>query len=109
MGIWACWTWGGTLDDAATGAVEAESCSGASENASVVDARDWVSAVAVALWRSDGAPDGAWEGKVGCDSCVGVAKASVETEDCVSVGISASWPWRAAVCSLSCSRLPLLS
>lgn len=56
-GIPACWPTGGTLDDAATGAVEEEGCSGASENASVVDAKDFVSAVAVALWLSGSAVD----------------------------------------------------
>ncbi len=79
--------------------MRAEGCSGASENASAVDAKDCVSAVAVALWLSDGT----WEGKVGWDFCVGVIKGSVEAKDCVSVSISASWPSRAAVCSLCCS------
>ena len=75
----------------------------------MVDAKDCVSAVAVALWLSGSAGDGAWEGKIGCDSRVGVAKASVEAIGCVSVGISASWPSSAAVCSLCFSRLSLLS
>ena len=56
-GIPACWPTGGTLDDAATGAVEEEGCSGASENASVVDAKDFVSAVAEASWLSGSAAD----------------------------------------------------
>lgn len=53
-----CWPWEGRLDDAATGAAEEEACSGASENASVVDAEDCVSAVAVALWLLGRAVDG---------------------------------------------------
>lgn len=39
-GILTCGPWGGTADDTATGVVEVENCSGASEKASVVDARD---------------------------------------------------------------------
>ena len=87
-----CWPFGSTLDDDddAAGAVEEEGCSGASEKASVVDAKDCVSAVAVALWLPGSAAEGAWEGKVGWDSWVGVVKAWVEAVDCVSVGISAS-------------------
>ena len=66
-----------------------------------MDAKDCVSRFFVALlWLSGSAADGAWEGKIGWDSCVGVVKVWVEAEDCVSVGISASWPSRAAVCSL---------
>lgn len=67
------------------------SCSGASENASVVvDAKDSVSAVAVALRASGDAMDGGCEGKRGFDSCVGVVKVSVEVKEWASVGISAS-------------------
>lgn len=53
------------MDDAATGFVAEVSCSGASENASVVDAKDSVSAVAVALRPPEGAIDGGCEGKRG--------------------------------------------
>ena len=48
-GILACGAWAGKLDDAPTGAVVDEGSSGASEYASVVDAKDNVSVVAVAL------------------------------------------------------------
>lgn len=53
------------MDEATTGAAAEESCSGASENASLVDAKDSVSAVGVALWASGGAMDGGCEGKTG--------------------------------------------
>lgn len=89
-GALACWPSGSRLGDAAEGAARKEGCSGASENASVVDAKDCVSAVAVGLWLPRTVADGGWEGKVGWDSCVGVVKASVETEECVWVGMSAS-------------------
>lgn len=56
-GIPACWPTGDMLDDAATGAVEEEGCSAASENTSVVDVKDFVSAVAVGLWLSGSAVD----------------------------------------------------
>ena len=69
-----------------------------------MDAKDCVSAIPVASRLSRTATDGTWERKVRCGSCVGVVKAWVEAE-CVSVGISASWPSRAAVCSLCCSWL----
>ena len=86
-----------------TGAVVDEDCSGSLENASAVDAKGVVSAVAVALRLSRGAEEAASE-KITCwNSCVGVVKVSVEVNECVSVGISASWPSRAAVCPLVCS------
>lgn len=69
----------------------------------MVDAKDCVSAVPVGLCLRGSAADGAWEKKAEWDSCVGVVKASVELKDCVSVGMSASWPSRTAVCSLCCS------
>lgn len=90
-------------EDAVIGAAETDGCSGASENASVVDANDCVLAVPVGLCLSRSPADGAWEGKFGWDSWVGVVNVSVEVKECVSVGISASWPSRAAVCSLCCS------
>lgn len=78
------------LEDAVTGAAEAEGCSGASEKASLVDARDCVSAVPVTWCLLGTAAEGWLEGKAEWDSCVGVVKVSVEAKDCVSVGISAS-------------------
>lgn len=45
----ACWPGGGRLDDGAMGVADL-GCSGASENASVVDTKDCVSAVVVAMW-----------------------------------------------------------
>lgn len=58
-GMLTCWPLGDTLDNAVAGAVEETGCSGASENASVVDAKDCVSAVAGAVWLSGSADDGA--------------------------------------------------
>ena len=60
VGVLAGRSWGGELDVG----VE-EGCSWASENAPVVDARDLVSAVAVALPLSTTGVQGAWEGKFG--------------------------------------------
>ena len=91
------------LGDIATGAVADGDCSGASEKVSAVDAKEGVFAVAVALRLSGGAEEVAAEENVGWNSCVGVVKVSVEVNECVSVGISASWPSRAAVCPLICS------
>ena len=73
------------------------------ENASAVDARGGVSTVAVALGLLVGGAETASDGIVGGNSCVGVVKVSVEVKEYVSVGISASWPWKAAVCPLVCS------
>ena len=82
-----------------------DDCSEVSENLSAVDAKEDVSAVAVALRFSRGAEEVAPLENGGWNSCVGVVKVSVEVNESVSVGISASWPWRAAVCPLVCSRL----
>ena len=78
-----------------------ENCSGVSENVSAVDAKEGVSTVAVA--SLGGAEERASEGIAGGNSCVGVVKVSVEVNEYVSVGMSASWPWKAAICPLVCS------
>ena len=72
-------------------------------NVSAVDAKEGVSVVAVALRLPGGAEEVAPEKITGWNSSVGVVKVSVEVNECVSVGISASWPSRAAVCPFVCS------
>ena len=73
------------------------------ENASAVGTKESVSAVAVALRLSGGAEEVSSEENVGWNSCVGVVQVSVEVNEYVSVGISASWPSKAAVCPAICS------
>ena len=74
VGVYCCWR--GRLDGASAGALAEVGRSRASEKASVVDVKDCVSAVAVALWDPESATEAVEgrDGNVGWESCVGVVK-----------------------------------